>query len=177
MEYSDFDVVKHFEKKKKTPNNVLNEFPIYDDEFTIGPKEKKLHEFPSIFISQINTSNMFGKTTKGFDEEKILSDHMLKVMNKSENAMLRKEGFHVVMPGYVFLEKKENSSIGRIIRLVVPGNLTFISDTSPQEAFDEKRGSISERFLVTQVRHHFRNLDSQYYVSLEISRGDASKDL
>lgn len=160
----DFDINSHYNRKKQA-GSVLGD-NIYDDEFIVGPKDRKLSELNSRILAQVNTKKAYGDL-KGYAEEGMLSDHLNKVARKSDLAFLDKEKYSITMPGHMFFNKAENTSIGRMMDIIVPADLPLVQKTDEEEMKQPKKSSA--RFLSMKARHRF-SLNNQYYVSLEVAK-------
>jgi len=172
-DFTEFRITDHFDRKKEA-GTTLNDFTPYDEQFEVDGN--KLHELESQFYSQINTSQGFGVESKSFSEEPSISEHLHKVSRLSDLAILEKERYSIQIPGASLLETNNNTSIGRVVSVIMTSNLPAISDTPSEEVVDEKRGSVGALFLVTKCHHRF-GLDNQYIASMEISRTDKNKRL
>lgn len=170
----DFKIDEYFDQKK-ADGVTLNDYTPYDENFTIGPDNQPLHDLDSQFFSQVNPSSMFDDTNS-FNEEPSIAEHLHKVRRSSDMSILDKEKYEIQIPGMSMLETDDNTSIGRVISVIMTSNLPMISDTPIEEAVDEKRGSVGSLFLITKVHHRF-GIDNQYFASLEISRTDRNKRL
>ena len=168
-----FTIVDHFNRKKEA-GTTLNAFTPYDEEFTIGDDER-LHDLESQFYSQVNTSLSYGET-RGFDEEPDVGAHLRRVSRMSDVSVLDKERYEIGIPGYTLLDSDANTSIGRVISVIMTSNLPAVSDTPSEEIMDDKRGSVGALFLVRKCRHSF-DVKNQYKATLEISRTDKNKAL
>lgn len=161
----DFRQPDYYERKKNA-GSVIGE-NIYDEEFSVGPDDKKLHELNSQIYSEVNTSSGFGQDIKGYDEEAMLSDHLKKVSRRSDMAFLDKQKYSMTIPGHMMFNRSENTSIGRMMEIIVPSDIPLVQKTDESEMKHPKRSGA--RFLSTKARHRF-GLNSHYYVSLEVAR-------
>lgn len=175
-------------KQKKAADRTLAEFNIYDENFRIGPKSsvlgdktvvegQTLAELNSQIHAQINTSFMF-EDFNSYDEEPNIERHIYKMRRSSDIAFLNKQKMTVVIPGYNMLNQKTNTSIGKIIDVRIPSDITHVATPDEDEIYDKKKtaGDRGGLFLTTKVRHRF-GLDNNYVASLEISKMASAEKL
>lgn len=170
----DFRFVDHF-ARKQAEGTILNKYTPYDENFTIGPDSSSLHELNSAYYSEVNPSLSFG-SKKAFGEEEDIAKHLHKVRRQSDVSIMEKERYEITIPGLTMLEQDSNTSIGKVINILMTSNLPLISDTPTEDVLDSKRGSLGSLFLITRCRHRF-GVDNQYVASLEITRTDRNQEL
>jgi len=138
--------------------------PIYDKDFKLNEKTLAGHR-PSV-LSQLVTSNTFPEHANYYESPQ-LSEHRAKATARALRHYLLKSPIDIVVPGYNFLGRGENTSIGRKIRLVFLKNDQRLADAGKpgDEAKDKKRSGV---YLIYAARHVIR--PERYDVSMTCAK-------
>ena len=123
--------------------------PIYDNEFTIN--ERKIDEYNPSVLTQITSSNTFGSFANYYESENV-ETQKLKAISRSLRWYLLKSPIEIVMPGFDFLGRGENVTIGNQIQLNFLKNDPSILQTN-DEVLDKKR---TGKYLIYACRHVIR---------------------
>jgi hypothetical protein len=140
--------------------NIINSnqhSPIYDDKFQIDGKT--FDDFNPSNISQITTSNTYSELANYYEAE-TLENQQLKAISRALRYYLLKSPIEISMPGFEFLGRGKNITIGRQILLNFLKNDPDILQNN-SEALDKKR---SGNYLIYAARHIIK--PEKYSVSL-----------
>ena len=137
-----------------------------DDSFVLGSTGSRILDESSSYHSRVNTSGMFGPYRKSLAEEGTIAEHLHKVSADSDRMMLTKQAMEVAIPGYHMMSSLENTSVGRVISLLVPKDQAAYQEDREEVLVDKKR---SGKFLTTSVRHKI-GLEDGYVAILELQR-------
>jgi len=138
------DVMKTLVDRNILPQNQQQD--VYDDKFTI--RDKKFSEYTPSVITKIATSNTFNDFANAYESEDI-DYQKLRMVSRALRYYLLKTPLQFTMPGYNFLGKGQNITIGNQVRtrflkndpdIVLEGN----------SAFDKNR---SGDYLIYTCRH------------------------
>ena len=73
---------------------------------------------------------------------------------------------NIVAPGYYFLAADKNTSVGRVIDVLIPKDSPSTIENQSEAIIDKKR---SGKWIIAQVRHKF-DADENYVVSCNLRR-------
>lgn len=131
--------------------------PIYDKDFTIG--DRKIDEYTPSVYTQISTSGTFPNFSNYYESEDI-NQQKLKAQSRAIRYYLLKSPLEIIMPGFDFLGRGPNITIGRQIVCNFLKNDPNVLHTR-EEALDKKR---SGKYIVYACRHTMR--PERYHVTL-----------
>lgn len=124
--------------------------PIYDDQFTFN--DKTFEDYTPSAISQITSSNTYADYINYYEANDI-AQQKNKVISRAIRYYLLKSPLEIVMPGFDFLGRGENTTIGRQIMLQFLKNDPNILSDNVDQPLDTKR---SGRYLIYAARHIIR---------------------
>lgn len=131
--------------------------PIYDKEFKIG--DKKIEEYTPSVITQISTSGSYQNFANYYESEDI-NQQKLKAQARAIRYYMLKSPIEIIMPGFDYLGRGPNITIGRQIRCDFLKNDPNILH-SRDYPLDKKR---SGNYIIYACRHIIQ--PQQYKVSL-----------
>jgi len=123
--------------------------PIYDSQFTIN--DKTIAEYNPSVLTQITPSNTFTGHANYYESEDI-EQQKLKSIARALRYYLLKSPIEISMPGFDYLGRGDNSTIGRQISVNFLKNDPNIL-LGDAEALDKKR---SGKYLIYACRHIIR---------------------
>lgn len=135
--------------------------PIYDNEFTIG--DKTIAEYNPSLITQIVSSNTFENYANYYEEENLDLQRM-KMEGRALRYYLLKSPIDIMMPGFDFLGRGKDITIGRQITLRFLKNDPNVAENT-SEALDTKR---SGDYIIYSLRHIMR--PEKYSVSMTCAK-------
>lgn len=123
--------------------------PIYDDLFTVN--DKTIDEYNPSVLTQITPSNTFTSFSNYYESESV-DIQKLKAISRSLRWYLLKSPIEIVMPGFDFLGRGENITIGTQIAINFLKNDPSILQTN-DDVLDKKR---TGKYLIYACRHIIR---------------------
>lgn len=123
--------------------------PIYDAEFTMN--NKKISEYNPSVLTQITPSNTFTGHANYYESEDV-EQQKLKSISRALRYYLLKSPIEISMPGFEFLGRGNNITIGRQIMLNFLKNDPDVL-VGDRDALDKKR---SGKHLIYACRHVIR---------------------
>jgi hypothetical protein len=130
---------------------------IYDEEFTLN--NKTIAEYNPVVLTQLTPSNTFD-TFSNYYESTDIEQQKNKVISRAIRYYLLKSPIEIVMPGFEFLGRNENNTIGRQIKLNFLKNNPDIL-AGDREPLDKIR---SGKYIIYACRHIIQ--PQRYSVSL-----------
>ena len=138
--------------------------PIYDSKFTIN--DKKLDEYLNNGTIQLTSSNTHSSWANYYESEDIQQQKM-KAYSMALRHYLMKSPINIVMPGFDFMGRGDDISIGRQISMNFLKNDPGVK-LKGESALDPKR---SGDYLIYALRHHIK--PERYSVSMScVKLGD-----
>ena len=131
--------------------------PIYDDKFMIDGKT--IDEYNPSTMTQITPSNTYEDFANYYEAHDI-QQQKLKAYSRALRYYLLKSPLDITMPGFYFLGRGENTTIGSKVRLNFLKNDPQIAEKA-EDALDPKR---SGDYLIYNMRHIIR--PENYTVSM-----------
>lgn len=131
--------------------------PIYDDKFKID--DKLLSEYTSSVYTEISGSNTFENFCNYYESNDI-NQQKMKAQSRALRYYLLKSPLEIVMPGFDFLGRGPNITIGKQIRINIlknDPNITYVGT----DALDKKR---TGDYIIYACRHIMR--PEKYTVAL-----------
>jgi len=132
--------------------------PIYDDKFTINGK--RIDEYNTAPIKQIVTSNTFTDYANYYETENI-DQQKLRAYSYALRHYLLKSPLEITMPGFDFMGRGDDITIGKQVSLQFLKNDPAILDDDGQDALDPKR---TGNYVIYSLRHIIR--PERYTVSM-----------
>ena len=153
------DIIKDMKDKGILSNDQSR--PIYDDKFTIG--DKTIAEYNPSLYTQIVSSNTFNDYANYYEDDDI-TQQKLRMYSRALRYYLLKSPLDIVMPGFDFLGRGDDITIGRQIRLNFLKNDPDISEKF-EDSLDKKR---SGEYIIYACRHIMR--PEKYSVSMTCTK-------
>lgn len=151
------DVIK--EMTKRNIISGIQKFPIYDDKFTLN--DKTISEYNPSVMTQIVTSNTFTDFANYYEAED-LNQQKLKAYSRALRYYLLKSPVQITMPGFDFLGRGDDITIGNQISLEFLRNdpSLIINENAP---LDERR---TGDYIIYAMRHMMR--PGKYTVAMTV---------
>ena len=149
-----FDVDSKVFKRLSAKNQIGLDNSKYNYAPEYKVEGKKLHDFDSKQITQINATGAYTTNTtvfKSYGEESLKGGNVKKIIQKAVKGFLGKTPITFVVRGRDFITADANYSIGKSIRVNFLDNRAFVEDG--KATLDKKK---SGDYLILSAKHSFK---------------------